>query len=535
MRTIRLKIADLFELSGEKPPDGTPDVAALTPLVLKKYGFLPQPLIITVDGDDVVLQHPEEPEAARTEAARLAQKGAKKAAEGDYARAIETLKRALKLQPSLHAARRDLAMAYMEVGDVENASEHLVEVLRVNPADAWSWVVLGNLYVGPKQDMAMAEKFLRKALTLSPADPWALNSLAAICHKRGENEEAVRLFEQAIAANPEFANPYFGEAMVLASMGKPEQADETLHRLFAMGKLQDVRTQPVYEQARQLYMKVQENLARKNESEMFKCVQTYKADVEALSGYPVRIEEGEFQDKVGARIQMAWKHRRDHHLITTRRGYAPELLCHLEAHELTHLKMEAEARRAGNNKFFATTAKTRENAIRAVGPDLARIQRAGYSEESITQMVLSLVGGLCGFLFNCPLDMLIERHLRRSFPVLHPAQFLSIRVMAEEALAVNAHREVQKVTPRRILRATLALNGAYSLFLDDLFEGASTFAAPYRTMDNFDMAKRLYQHWMSRSDHLSGGGGSTISSTNLPTCSASGTGMNGRSTRVIMR
>src|SRR3972149_5622490 len=181
--------------------------------------------------------------------------------------------------------------------------------------------------------------------------------------------------------------------------------------------MQDARSQPVFDNARQLFAKMKADLASQSQSEAFKCVQNYKAEMETLSGFPIRIEEREFEDKVGARIQMAWKHGRDYHLIATRRGYSPELLAHLEAHELTHLKMESEARKVGRNLFFATTAKTRETAIRSVSGDLLKWRREGYSEDSITKVTLSMIGGLCGFLFHCPLDMLIERYICNTFPV----------------------------------------------------------------------------------------------------------------------
>jgi Tfp pilus assembly protein PilF len=64
---------------------------------------------------------------------------------------IGIYKRVLELQPSFHSARRDLAMAYVEVGDVESATNHLIEVLRLDPKDAWSWVVLANLYIREKE------------------------------------------------------------------------------------------------------------------------------------------------------------------------------------------------------------------------------------------------------------------------------------------------------------------------------------------------------------------------------------------------
>ena len=116
-------------------------------------------------------------------------------------------------------------------------------------------------------------------------------------------------------------------------------------------------------------------------------------------------------------------------------GYDPELLAHLEAHELTHLKLESEARQKGKNLFFATSAQSREVAIRSIATDVRRLEKQGYSEESITKLTLSIVAGLTGFLFNCPLDMIIERYIRNTFPALRPAQFLSLRGMALEAAA----------------------------------------------------------------------------------------------------
>jgi hypothetical protein len=117
-----------------------------------------------------------------------------------------------------------------------------------------------------------------------------------------------------------------------------------------------------------------------------------------------------------------------------------------------------------------------------------------------------LVGGLCEFLYNCPLDMLIERHLRETFKPLQPAQFLSVSLMAMEAAQTNSNPEIRQLTPRKIFQASLTLNGAYGLFLDDLFHGASTFAEPYRNSETFSLSQRLYKHWQERSKNLGPGG-----------------------------
>jgi hypothetical protein len=96
---------------------------------------------------------------------------------------------------------------------------------------------------------------------------------------------------------------------------------------------------------------------------------------------------------------------------------------------------------------------------RVVKPEFARslatsesLEKQGYSEESITKMTLSIVAGLTGFLFNCPLDMTIERYIRNTFPSLQPAQFLSLRGLALEAAQTNTNPQIRQVTPRKLCK-----------------------------------------------------------------------------------
>jgi hypothetical protein len=50
---------------------------------------------------------------------------------------------------------------------------------------------------------------------------------------------------------------------------QPGAANETLARLFATAKMQDARSQPVFEGARQLYVNVQRELAVRQHSDAF--------------------------------------------------------------------------------------------------------------------------------------------------------------------------------------------------------------------------------------------------------------------------
>src|SRR2546430_6391441 len=290
MREIRLNISDLFEIDPQSGDDRK-DLVAITAYVLKHYAFLPKPIVVTLEDDEVVISFPEEPDSQQDEATTLADRAVKRASEGNYEKAIGIYKRVLDLQPSFHSARRDLAMAYVEVGDVESATNHLIEVLRLDPKDAWSWVVLANLYIREKGDPDTGEKFLRKALEIQPNDAWALNSLAAVYQKKGQTDEAVKYFEQAIQANPDFANPYYGRAVAFAESNEPDKAVDSLTQLFARAKMQDARSQAVYDSARELFAQPQVDLARRKHSESFKCIQDYKAEMEVPSGFPITFAE----------------------------------------------------------------------------------------------------------------------------------------------------------------------------------------------------------------------------------------------------
>ncbi len=301
---------------------------------------------------------------------------------------------------------------------------------------------------------------------------------------------------------------YVGKAVVLRSTGHTAKALDTLARLFQHAKMQDIRSRDVFDGARRLFYNLQVELADQNVDEAMACVDDYRAAIEILSGYPIRVEAADFEDvedKVRARTQIAWQHQCDHHLLSTRRGLDRKIVSHVQAHELTHLKMESEARSAGRNRFFYSTAKAREKAILSIDADILRWRKHRYSEASITKLTLLLISRICSYVFNCPIDMLIERDIRSRFPVLRASQYLSLHRMFEDVWRTNRTSVEQKLTPRKILQPTLALSGCYALFLDDLLDGAADFAEPYRNMESFRLSQRLYQCWVDHSQNLKPG------------------------------
>lgn len=55
IREIRLKIAELFEIDAQSG-DEVKDLGAITMYVLKHYAFLPKPILVRIEGDEVHLE-----------------------------------------------------------------------------------------------------------------------------------------------------------------------------------------------------------------------------------------------------------------------------------------------------------------------------------------------------------------------------------------------------------------------------------------------------------------------------------------------
>lgn len=470
-REIEIDVRVLYEFLGDPVPDTPPPMAVLETKVRQQFSFLPQPIQVRFEGWKGVISYPGETPAARAEAERLSAKAARRAAEGNYTKAIGILKRVLELEPSNHKWRRDLAMALVEKGETEEAKDHLIDVLRLQPDDVWGLVVLSNLYSKHKNDLESAERFLKRALSIKPKDPWAMNSLASIRMEQGRADEAAGLFAESIAENPSFANPYLGLATAQIARGQLDEARRTLEQLFLRAEVQDARSLPVFAEAQRSYRELMAMLAKMQHNDSIKANEAMMRELSDLSGYPIRVRPAETPGNTAAVIQMAWKHRRDHHAIILREDYPAHLLTHLVAHELGHLRLECAARQTGRNRMLISTAANREKAIRSISDDISRWQRQGFGEQSITEVSIQLTEGIVRQVFNAPIDMLIEAHLQQTIPILRPSQFLSLAVLAEEAKRATLDPEIRARIPKRILRASAALNGATALFVDRLWGG----------------------------------------------------------------
>ncbi len=109
------------------------------------FDFLPKETRIEVADGIVTIDIPDSATQEKSEADRLHIKANQRAKQGDYQKAAGIWERVIELDPANVAARRNLGMAYVELQEPDKARENLVEAAVLDPKDAWSFVVLGNI------------------------------------------------------------------------------------------------------------------------------------------------------------------------------------------------------------------------------------------------------------------------------------------------------------------------------------------------------------------------------------------------------
>ena len=493
MATLEIRLRDII-IDPDRPVDlaSLPEAEVIA-WIKKTYGFLSSSIEVTIQGDIATITLPEEKAERAAEALRTYGRATRAAQRGEYARAIPLLKKVLEDLPAHAGARRDLAMAYLESGDKDAAKDYLVEALMLNPTDAWSHLLLANIYLKHERDLDRAERLFRSALELKPHDAIILTNYGTLMAQRGNTEQAAEFFERAIQADPLYPHPYHGLALVHMQEGKPADALATLDALFSTAKSTDIRSAPLYADARRLYLEINQQIAADTTAEAMDLVHQRRKALEQAGHVPIRIRQDE-DLTVDATAQLAWRYARGYHLLRYRHK-GPAITPHILAHELEHLALEMEARALGRNRSFGTTAATRDYATRSISADTARLRAGAMPADRVTDYINFIVNGLALQLYNMPIDMIVEQRLYDQNPLLHPSQLAYLHATLQESQRALDDTSIRSTSPRLIWQANVTLNAAYALFVDHLYTGRTAYAEPYRQYTLFAAAQRLFDLW----------------------------------------
>jgi tetratricopeptide (TPR) repeat protein len=497
MATVVFKLKDFIV-----DPEKSIDLASLPPqeaidFIKLSYGFLSSTIDVSIDNGFAVISLKEPSSQKAAEAQKIYDRGVREAEQGDYAKAIKRFQQVIEILPHHIDARRNLAMAYLESKNIAKAKEHLMECSQLDPNNVWTLILLGNLYVKHERNLPVAEFYYEKGFSVNPNDIILLNNYAALKMELKDFSGAQALFEKALAVEPSYPNTYLGLSILYQSMDDASAAVQILGKLFDQPKSADIRSASIYQYARDLYLDLNKQQAEKEYDQMMECISAQKKQIGEQTGFPVQIVEDNNLEYISGTAQIAWKHNRRDHVIKYR-NRTLATTPHLLAHEMEHIVLEQNARQANRNKFFMTTPITREYSIRTVDAHILKLKKQGYHEDQLSSIIPKIISGLCLQLFNCPLDMFVEYNLYDKFPVMQSSQFVSLHQLNLEAMKVFTSQDIKQFTPPFMYRASITLNCATALFVDDLFKGKTDYAAPYKTSEVFQTGRRLFDIWKKR-------------------------------------
>jgi len=110
-----------------------------------------------------------------------------------------------------------LGIGYLRQGDWQSAQVKLERAIAQDPDNVVAHTALGLVYQN-LGDASGAERNYRRAVTLAPANPDALNGLAAyLCRQESGRAEALKLFDRALSVP--LSTQYSNKAMLFTNAG----------------------------------------------------------------------------------------------------------------------------------------------------------------------------------------------------------------------------------------------------------------------------------------------------------------------------
>ena len=153
------------------------------------------------------------------------------AAQGRTAEALETLGRAVELEPNLAEAWRELSALHASEGDTKACDAAYANYFRLAMPEQHLGEAAGAIAMGR---LAAAETLLQRQLATAPQDVVAMRMLAEIAAQREDYIKAERLLGQCLTLAPGYSAARFDLARILHSQQKAEAILPLVERLLVL-------------------------------------------------------------------------------------------------------------------------------------------------------------------------------------------------------------------------------------------------------------------------------------------------------------
>ena len=143
--------------------------------------------------------------------------------QGDNPAALAVVERALRKDPGNVTLRYELGMLAERAGKPDLFERSMREVIRRDPKYAQAYNALGFTYADKNVRLKESRRLIEKALSLSPNDPFILDSMGWLCYRENKLDLALEYLNRAAAlrTDPEIIAH---QVVVLKAMGRDNEA-----------------------------------------------------------------------------------------------------------------------------------------------------------------------------------------------------------------------------------------------------------------------------------------------------------------------
>lgn len=156
-------------------------------------------------------------------------RGAEVLREGKVGEAVEWLRTAITLDPTLPDAWINYGVALRRSGDEEAAEESYLKALEVDPHAVTAYSNLAALMRRRGRNLE-ADELLRVAEHLGDRNPYSFINLGDMHLLQGEVDEAERFYRKAMRLYGDLADPYAAMGLLAHTLDRPEEARRWLRR-----------------------------------------------------------------------------------------------------------------------------------------------------------------------------------------------------------------------------------------------------------------------------------------------------------------
>jgi len=148
---------------------------------------------------------------------------------GKHREAVALFKKALKLDPTFHDARKNLAQSLILLGEAHQARSLLGKLVDQTPNDADAWYLLAQASAKSGQPES-AEMAAGKSIEQAPNQARAYNLRALVRGQMGQINEALEDYENALRLNPNDVDTLINISLPLARQTRYDEAMKTVSR-----------------------------------------------------------------------------------------------------------------------------------------------------------------------------------------------------------------------------------------------------------------------------------------------------------------